>query len=78
MQPLKSDLVDDGLVTWENVHDVLLRQQHEAVSEEKKEKESRDKYIPIKTQEEQTRNINSETNDGCYFVPSRHFQKFPQ
>ena len=44
----------------------------------KKEKESRDKYIPIKIQEEQTHSINSETNDGCYFVPSRHFQKFPQ
>ena len=63
MQPLKSDLVEDGLVTWENVHDILLRQ-HEAVSEEKKEKESRDKYIPIKIQEEQTHSINSETNDG--------------
>ena len=41
-------MVEDGLVTWENVHDILLRQQHEAISEEKKEKESRDKYIPIK------------------------------
>lgn len=31
---LKNDFEDD-LTTWENVRDILLRQQHEAISEEK-------------------------------------------
>lgn len=29
-------MVEDGLMTWENVHDILLRQQHDAIFEKKK------------------------------------------
>ena len=29
-------MVEDGLMTWENVHDILLRQQHDAIVEKKK------------------------------------------
>lgn len=59
-------------MTWENAHDLLLRQQHDAISEKQ---ECRHKYMPRKRQEEQICSINSKTNYGCYSVPLRHFSK---
>ena len=61
-------------MTWENGHDILLRQQHDAISEKKKH---RDKYTLCKRQE-QTCNINSTRTSDHYSVPSRSFQNFPQ